>query len=123
MQTFEDYTLSSKDAQKLLRDIQAELVIPRNIYDENEHLFEQLKIVNKEERARLYREIAKLTVSLRKNRVRGKTSRIPHERIQSNGKKYNLLPWIKILELQYDFDEKSKTGTGVLLDQELDNFI
>lgn len=123
LQTFEDYTLSSKDAQKLLRDIQAELVIPRNIYDENEHLFEQLKIVNKEERARLYREIAKLTVSLRKNRVRGKTSRIPHERIQSNGKKYNLLPWIKILELQYDFDEKSKTGTGVLLDQELDNFI
>ncbi|MFJ8526819.1 CRISPR-associated helicase Cas3' [Bacillus sp. NPDC094106] len=123
LKTFDDYTLSSKDAQKLLRDIQAELVIPRNIYDENVHLFEQLEIVDKDERIKIRREITKLTVSLRKNIIRGKTSRLPHKGTKKNGEKYDLLPWIQILDLQYDFDEASKTGAGVLLDKEIENYI
>ncbi|EJR93712.1 CRISPR-associated helicase/endonuclease Cas3 [Bacillus mycoides] len=123
LKTFDDYTLSSNDAQKLLRDIQAELVIPRNVYDENVHLFEKLEQAEKQDRTEFHLEITKLTVSLRKTLTMRNTSRLPHKGVKKNGKKYDLLPWIQILDLDYEFNENSKTGSGVLLDKKTENFI
>ncbi|MBK0295838.1 CRISPR-associated helicase Cas3' [Bacillus sp. S34] len=123
LNTFDDYTLSNKDAQKLLRDIQAELVIPCGVYDNHSYLFEQLEQVDKEKRADLRRRIIQLTVSLRKNATKGRTRKLPHKGKKDNGEEYDLLPWIQILELNYEFNEDSKTGAGVLLDQEIDNQI
>lgn len=123
LKTFDDYTHSSNDAQKLLRDIQAELVIPRNIYDEHVSLFEHLEKADKQKRAELRRQITKLTVSLRKTATKGRTRKLPHQGIKQNGEKYDLLPWIQILDLDYRFDEQLKIGPGVLLDKEIDSFI
>ncbi|MCI1695060.1 CRISPR-associated helicase Cas3' [Aneurinibacillus aneurinilyticus] len=123
LNTFDDYTLSNKDAQRLLRDIQAELVIPCDVYDNHSCLFEQLEQADKEKRTELRRQITKLTVSLRKTAARGRTRKLPHKGKKQNGEKYDLLPWIQILDLKYEFNEVSKTGAGVLLDQEIDNQI
>ncbi|WP_394223611.1 CRISPR-associated helicase Cas3' [Priestia aryabhattai] len=123
LNTFDDYTLSNKDAQKLLRDIQAELVIPCGVYDNHSYLFEQLEQAEKEKRAELRQKITQLTVSLRKNATKGRTRKLPHKGKKHNGEEYNLLPWIQILDLNYEFNEGLKTGSGVLLDQEIDNQI
>jgi CRISPR-associated endonuclease/helicase Cas3 len=114
LNTFDDYTFSNKDAQKLLRDIQAELVIPCDVYDNHSYLFEQLEEADKEERAELRRQITKLTVGLRKTVARGRTRKLPHKGKKKNGEEYDLLPWIQILDLKYEFNEVSKTGSGVL---------
>ncbi|WP_276913388.1 CRISPR-associated helicase Cas3' [Aneurinibacillus aneurinilyticus] len=123
LNTFDDYTLSNKDAQRLLRDIQAELVIPCDVYDNHSCLFEQLEQADKEKRTELRRQITRLTVSLRKTAARGRTRKLPHKGKKQNGEEYDLLPWIQILDLKYEFNEVSKTGAGVLLDQEIDNQI
>ncbi|MED4153341.1 CRISPR-associated helicase Cas3' [Priestia aryabhattai] len=123
LNTFDDYTLSNKDAQKLLRDIQAELVIPRGVYDNHSYLFKQLEQADKEKRAELRQKITQLTVSLRKNATKGRTRKLPHKGKKHNGEEYDLLPWIQILDLNYEFNEGVKTGSGVLLDQEIDNQI
>ncbi|MDG4656920.1 CRISPR-associated helicase Cas3' [Ectobacillus antri] len=124
LKTFDDYTLSSKEAQKLLRDIQTDLVIPRNIYDQHIHLFEQLEKSNEPDvKAKLRREITKLTVSLRKSATKGKVSKLPHQGIKKNGEVYDLLPWIQILDLDYEFDEQLRRGSGVLLHKGIEPFI
>ncbi|MFC7394019.1 CRISPR-associated helicase Cas3' [Scopulibacillus cellulosilyticus] len=111
---FPDYYYDNNDAQKLLRDIQSELVIPSSLYYEHLDLFKLLtNEENPDKRAKLRREIEKYTVSLRKSKTRGLVKPIPFIRNGKDGKNYPVISYIKILDLPYDFDEKETKGFGV----------
>ncbi|KZN96623.1 CRISPR-associated helicase/endonuclease Cas3 [Aeribacillus pallidus] len=119
-----DHELTNKEAQNILRDIQAVLAIPRKIFDEYEYLFDQLaQCEDRYERMKLRKEIERKTVSITKARARGNTSPILKTYRSSNGKEYPLLPYIEILDLDYDFDKKTKKGTGVSLTPSLSPFV
>ena len=64
-----DYDNSKNEAQDLLRNIDNITIVPRNIYDENLHLFEQYEQFDKKkdykEKNRIMKEISKLTISIR----------------------------------------------------------
>lgn len=58
------YETTSKEAQKILRDIDTNKVIPEDIYNENINLFESYKVSNGDERSKLLMSINKLTLNL-----------------------------------------------------------
>jgi CRISPR-associated endonuclease/helicase Cas3 len=110
----QDYQYTSEEAQKLLRNIQSEQVIPRSVYDEIIHLFEQLETEqDARRRIKMRREIEEYTVSVSSKTYRHSISPLGHVRKTDSGKKYPLLPYIKVLEEDYDFDPDSLKGSGV----------
>ena len=128
VETFLDHEYTEKEAQKLLRDIQAVQVIPRSVYDVDvREIFEQLETeTNKERRQELRRTIEQYTVSIREYLIRKNPHLISpngHFGQRKDGRKYPILPHIYVLEAEYDFDEEHLTGLGVSIDESLSRFI
>lgn len=120
----QDYQFTSREAQDQLRNIESEQVIPRGVYDEIIHLFEQLETENDpRRRIELRRQIEDHTVTVPQHSFRGSFSPIEHVRKTESGKKYALMPYIKILEKDYDFDSKNIKGLGVKKDEESSGFV
>ncbi|MBD7912067.1 CRISPR-associated helicase Cas3' [Clostridium cibarium] len=63
------YEIKSSEAQKMLRDIDTIRVIPEELYNENIDLFETIESCNFEERAKLFKKINKLTISVPKKKL------------------------------------------------------
>jgi CRISPR-associated endonuclease/helicase Cas3 len=119
-----DHELTSNEAQDMLRDIQAVQCIPRKIYDECEFLLDQLAVCDDpRKRMELRRKIERKTVSISKSRAKGNTSPIDKVYRVKNGKGYPLLPYIEILDLEYDFNKETLKGTGVSLNPSLSPFL
>ncbi|MGL5693137.1 MAG: CRISPR-associated helicase Cas3', partial [Peptostreptococcaceae bacterium] len=133
LDTMQPYSITSNDAQKILRDIDAYTVIPREIYDriddtiieDYKDLGEQLstaynnkdkKLINelKDKRRNVRQLITKKTVSVSAYKVKQNNLITP---IEVKG-----LEDLKILEYKYDIDEDLK-GKGVLIGEELSQFI
>ncbi len=66
-----DYETSKKDAQKILRNIENINVIPKEIYDENQKLFENYKIEKDyQKKIKIRKEIEKLTTNINLDQAR-----------------------------------------------------
>lgn len=134
LDTMPPYSVSSNDAQKILRNIDAYTVIPREIYDRIEDtliedyraLGEKLSIaynnkdkkmisILKDKRRSIRQAITKKTVSVSAYKVRDK-SLVTDINIKG-------LDDLKILEYQYNMDEETLKGKGVLIGEELSQFI
>ncbi len=114
LDTIEEYELSSKEAQKVLRNIENINAIPREIFNSIDDLLERYDSeTEKDARKALRREISKYTVSipLYKARVKGCMSPINIKGLDN----------IMILERVYEFNEEDLNGKGVLVDEELSN--
>lgn len=111
----DDYQYSNEDAQNILRGEQNITVIPRSIYDE---IFDKLEKLESEsdsrKRTKLRREISKYTVSIRRTKeVNNLIMPIDFYQSGKDGKKYNVLPNIQVLDAHYDFDSETLKGIGV----------
>ncbi|EOD01823.1 CRISPR-associated helicase/endonuclease Cas3 [Caldisalinibacter kiritimatiensis] len=112
LDTVEDYDVNSKEAQKILRDIQNITVIPREIYDSISKLIEKYQNEkNSNVKRKIRRKINRKTVSIPVYKAKGKVSSIDIEGLKN----------IKILERKYDFDEEKELGQGILIEEELEN--
>lgn len=120
-----DYIYDHKEAQKLLRNIQNELVIPRSLFDSI--VFDLVLQLSEEEdkkrRMELRREIEKYTLSVSKKIAEGNVYPIDIKRKSKNGTSYPILPYIKIIDLDYDFDEESISGLGIKPDEKVSNIL
>jgi CRISPR-associated endonuclease/helicase Cas3 len=109
-----DYEYTNEEAQKLLRNMKTELVIPRVVYDEIIPLFEQLEVEeDKKKRITLRRQIEEYTVSVPLSMFSRSISPIEHVRKTKDGRKYPLMPYVKILEEDYEFDVETLSGVGI----------
>ncbi|MBO3444541.1 CRISPR-associated helicase Cas3' [Clostridium sp. CCUG 7971] len=134
LDTMLPYSIKSSDAQKILRDIDAYTAIPREIYDKIDDtliedykaLGEELstaynnkdkKLINelKDKRRSIRQQITKKTVSVSAYKVRDK--RLIND-IDVKG-----LEDLKILEYKYDMTYDDLKGKGVLIGEELSQFI
>lgn len=134
LDTIPPYSVSSNDAQKILRNIDAYTVIPREIYNkiddtliqDYKDIGEELSIAYKnkdkrfisklkDERRSIRQSITKKTVSVSSYKVRDK--RLITD-IEVKG-----LEDLKILEYQYNMDSETLKGKGVLIGEELSQFI
>ncbi len=134
LDTMPPYNVSSNDAQKILRNIDTYTVIPREIYNkiddtliqEYKDIGEELSIAYKnkdkvliaklkDKRRNIRQSITKKTVSVSSYKVRDK--RLITD-IEVKG-----LEDLKILEYQYNMDSETLKGKGVLIGEELSQFI
>lgn len=134
LDTMPPYSVSSNDAQKILRNIDTYTVIPREIYNkiddtliqEYKDIGEELSIAYKnkdkvliaklkDKRRNIRQSITKKTVSVSSYKVRDK--RLITD-IEVKG-----LEDLKILEYQYNMDSETLKGKGVLIGEELSQFI
>ncbi|SFA87748.1 CRISPR-associated endonuclease/helicase Cas3 [Lentibacillus halodurans] len=110
----EDYQYTNEEAQKILRGIQSVNVIPRNIYDEIIGLLETLEIEkDSQERTKLRRKIEGFMVSVPKHKYKSERTPIDFYQTGKDGRKYNILPYIEILDVEYDFDPDTLSGVGL----------
>ncbi|MFD1361707.1 CRISPR-associated helicase Cas3' [Lentibacillus salinarum] len=110
----EDYQYTNDEAQEILRGIQSVTVIPRVIYDEIIDLLEALeKELNSQDRTRLRREVDNYTVSIPKHKYRSERTPIDLYQTGKDGRKYNILPNVEILDVEYDFDSETLRGIGL----------
>ncbi|MEN1969265.1 CRISPR-associated helicase Cas3' [Lentibacillus sp. N15] len=114
LNNLEDYQYTNDQAQKILRGIQSSNVIPRVIYDQIIDLLEKLeKETNSNERIRMRREIESYTVSVPTYKYKGLRSPIDFYQTGKDGRKYNVLPHVEILDVEYDFDCEDLSGVGL----------
>lgn len=118
LETVKDMDMTSKEAQKLLRDIKNVLAIPREIFDSNEmqNLIDDFQNTeNGNIKREKMREINKYTVSI-------PIYKVIKKEVLSNSC-IRGLENIFVLECQYEFDEETLNGKGVLIDERLASFI
>ena len=66
-----DYETNKKDAQKILRNIENEKVIPKSIYDDNKQLFDEYSLAETyQEKRKLRKKIEKLSTNISSNQAR-----------------------------------------------------
>lgn len=116
LDTLEEYNMTSKEAQKMLRNIKNINAIPREIFNSIEDIIEKYKSENDiSEKRKLLRKINKYTVSIPIYKLKNKN-------IISNSNVTGLCN-IFILECRYSFDKDTYKGSGVLLEESLSNII
>lgn len=122
---WQDYELTQEDAQKQLRSIQNELVIPQELYNSGvSNLVIQLSFEeDKKKREELRREVEKYTLSISSYIARDCTFPILETRRGKDGRDYKVLPYIKTTDLKYDFDEENRTGLGIRPDERCSNIL
>jgi CRISPR-associated endonuclease/helicase Cas3 len=121
-----DYFYNIKEAQRLLRQIQNELVIPRELYNStvSDLVIRLAEEEDQNKRMELRREIEKYTLSIRSSYLTKQfISPIEIMRKSRNGKTYPVLPYIKVIDYAYDFDEELRTGMGIKPDEQSSNFL
>lgn len=119
LDNIEDYQISFKEAQSILRGDESVLVIPRIIYDQIIPLFEELEMAeNPKRRNELRREIEKYTCSVNKRMFRNSLYPIEHYRKTENGY-YPLMDYVYILDKDYDFNETVLKGIGIIKEDSL----
>lgn len=112
----DDYQYTNEEAQNILRGGEQNItVIPRSIYDDIFDLLEKLENESDSiERTRLRREIEKYTVAIRKTKdINELIMPIDFYQTGKDGKKYNVLPHVYVLDVQYDFDSETLKGNGL----------
>ncbi|WP_185959584.1 CRISPR-associated helicase Cas3' [Lentibacillus cibarius] len=110
----EDYQYTNDEAQEILRDIQSVTVIPRTIYDNILDLFEALETEkDSSERTKLRREIDKFTVSIPAYKHKQERTPIDFYQTGKDGQKYNILPDVEVLDVDYDFEPDTLAGIGL----------
>ncbi|WP_164668054.1 CRISPR-associated helicase Cas3' [Virgibacillus doumboii] len=120
----EDYQYTNDEAQKILRGIQSVNVIPRNIYDELIDLLEALeKEKDSKKRTGLRLEIDKYTLSIPDYKHKNERTPIDFYQTGKDGRKYNILPNIEVLDVDYEFDLITLSGTGLSGNTESGNTI
>ncbi|CEP41821.1 CRISPR-associated helicase/endonuclease Cas3 [Paraclostridium sordellii] len=134
LDTMPPYSVGSKDAQKILRDIDAYTVIPRQIYDKIEdNLIDEYKYLGEELSAAYNNKDKKLISELKDKRrsirqqITKKTVSVSAYKVRQNKLINNIdvkgLEDLKILEYEYDMNYEILKGKGVLLGKELSQFI
>ncbi|WP_083238894.1 CRISPR-associated helicase/endonuclease Cas3 [Caloranaerobacter ferrireducens] len=114
LDNIDDYDINSKEAQKILRDIQSVTVVPREIYDNIQDLINQFKNEkNRDKKREIRRKIMRKTVSIPIYKAKGKVTKVNIKGLE----------YIGILERKYEFDEKKICGKGILIEQELANIL
>ena len=133
LDTMQPYSIKSSDAQKILRDIDAYTVIPREIYDKiDDTLIDEYKELG-EELSRAYNNKDKKLISELKDKRRSTRQMITKKTVSVSAYKVKQkslitpievkgLEDLKILEYKYDMNEELK-GKGVLIGEELSQFI
>ena len=64
------YENTSKEAQKVLRNIDSVRVLPEDLYNENINLFDNIKSNDKEVKRRAFRDINNLTISIPRQKLK-----------------------------------------------------
>ncbi|MCJ7843510.1 CRISPR-associated helicase Cas3' [Lederbergia sp. NSJ-179] len=114
LDNLEDYQYTNDEAQKILRGIQSSDVIPRAIYDQIINLLEKLeKEKDSNERTKIRMEIQGYTVSVPTYKYKGLRSPVDFYQAGKDGRKYNVLPYVEVLDIDYDFDCESLSGMGL----------
>ncbi|MFS0612770.1 CRISPR-associated helicase Cas3' [Lederbergia ruris] len=110
----EDYQYTNDEAQEILRGIQSSNVIPRVIYDQIIDLLEELeKEADSNERTRIRREIESYIVSIPTFKYKGLRSPIDFYQKGKDGRRYSVLPYVEVLDVDYDFDCGNLSGIGL----------
>ncbi|MCC0645322.1 MULTISPECIES: CRISPR-associated helicase Cas3' [unclassified Clostridioides] len=136
LDTITPYSLGSKDAQNILRNIEGYTVIPEDIYNKiEETLVKNYKVLGKElteaysnEDRQLINEIKFKRKKARREIIK-KSVNIPIYKAKQNIVDINIkgLEDLKILLYKYDIHENKHTkqifGKGVLIGKEIDQFI
>ncbi|MGY5267164.1 CRISPR-associated helicase Cas3' [Paraclostridium bifermentans] len=133
LDTMQPYSVKSSEAQKILRDIDAYTVIPREVYDkiddtlidEYRALGEELSIAYNNKDKKLISELKDKRRSIRQV-ITKKTLSVSAYKVKQKNLIKDIdvkgLEDLKILEYKYDMDEDLK-GKGVLIGEELSQFI
>lgn len=113
LEYIEDYKITFKEAQRILRGDELVMVIPRKVYDDIIPLFERLE-TEEEQRKRIAirREIERYTCSVSKGIYEPYLKPIDHFRKTGSGK-YPLMSHLFILDRVYDFDTETLKGVGI----------
>lgn len=118
LDTVEDYDVNSKEAQKILRDIQNVTVIPREIYNSILDLLEKYQNAKDfNEKRKIRKIIYRKTVNIPVYKAKGKVNSIDIEGLEN----------IKIINIPYDFKENNGadgiaiSGVGIMLNDKLNN--
>lgn len=136
LDTITPYSLGSKDAQNILRNIEGYTVIPEDIYNKiEETLIKDYKVLGKElteaysnEDRQLINEIKSKRKKARREIIK-KSVNIPIYKAKQNIVDINIkgLEDLKILLYKYDIHENKHTkqifGKGVIIGKEIDQFI
>lgn len=136
LDTITPYSLGSKDAQDILRNIEGYTVIPEDIYNEIEetliknykNLGQELTEAYSNEDRQLIHEIKSKRKKIRREIIK-KSVNIPKYKAKQNIVDINVkgLEDLKILLYKYDIHENEHTkqifGKGVLIDKEVDQII
>ncbi|MCC0686251.1 CRISPR-associated helicase Cas3' [Clostridioides sp. ZZV14-6345] len=136
LDTITPYSLGSKDAQNILRNIEGYTVIPEDIYNKiEETLVKDYKVLGKElteaysnEDRQLINEIKSKRKKARREIIK-KSVNIPIYKAKQNIVDINIkgLEDLKILLYKYDIHENKHTkqifGKGVIIGKEIDQFI
>lgn len=124
LDNLEDYQYTSDEAQKALRGDQSSTVMPRSIYDQIINLFEDLEMeMDPKERTRIRREIDNYTVSVPNYKYKNSRSNIDYYQTGKDGKKYNVLPYVELLDIHYDFDSDNMSGIGLAQEEDFSNTV
>lgn len=133
LDTMQPYSIKSSEAQKILRNIDAYTVIPREIYDEiadtliidYKVLGEEISIAYNNKDKQLIKELKDKRRSIRQE-INKKTVSVSSYKVKQKNLLTNIeikgLEDLKILEYKYDINKDLK-GKGVLLGEELSQFI
>lgn len=136
LDTITPYSLGSKDAQAILRNIEAYTVIPEDIYNEIEetlikdykNLGQELTEAYSNEDRQLIHEIKSKRKKIRREIIK-KSVNIPKYKAKQNIVDIDVkgLEDLKIILYKYDIHENEHTkqifGKGVLIDKEIDQII
>lgn len=136
LDTITPYSLGSKDAQNILRNIEGYTVIPEDIYNKiEETLIKDYKVLGKElteaysnEDRQLINEIKSKRKKARREIIK-KSVNIPIYKAKQNIVDINIkgIEDLKILLYKYDIHENKHTkqifGKGVIIGKEIDQFI
>src|SRR5699024_9649472 len=109
-----DYKYTNEDAQKILRGNNSKTDIPRERYDQIYDLSEQLeKEQDAKARSDLRREIEKYTLSVPIYQYKDKYSPVDFYQEGQDSRRYNVMPYLDVIVVDYDFDSKSLLGIGL----------
>ncbi|MFA1821702.1 CRISPR-associated helicase Cas3' [Virgibacillus oceani] len=120
----EDYEYTNEEAQKMLRGMQTITVIPRPVYDDIYDLLVELeKTSDSKMRTNMRRKVEEYTVSVQKTMIKGKHHPLDFYQKGKDGRRYNVMPYVEVLDADYEFDETSLSGSGLIIQNDNPGFL